>query len=84
MYKSDYTKDDFVLVADECSENIKKILQDRYNELEEMRDAINDNYRLDDLFVAQAKVDYEQKLIHNLIKYLGDCTLKIKNDINNN
>ena len=49
-----------------------------------MRDAINDNYRLDDLFIAQAKVDYEQKLIHNLIEYLGDCTLKIKKDINNN
>ena len=81
MYKTDYTKNDFILVADECSARIKEMLQRRYNELEDMRDAINDRYPFEDLFIAQAKVDYEKKLIQNLIEHLKYCTLELKNTI---
>ena len=84
MYKTDYTNNDFILVADECSTRIKEMLQERYNELEGMRDAINDRYPFEELFIAQTKIDYEKKLIQNLIEHLKCCTSELKKTISDN
>lgn len=81
MYKCDYTKDDFMAVADESVLQIKELLQERYDKLEEMRKAINDRYPFDDLFVQWAKVDYEEKIINTLIKHLESFVKEIKKEI---
>lgn len=81
MYKTDYTEDDYFRVTEECAERIRKILQDHFAELEDMRDAINDRYPFEDLFIAQAKVDYERYYIRCLLKHLDECTIKKKKEI---
>ena len=78
MYKEDYTSDDYVRIVDECSNQIKNKLQRRYDELEELRTAINDRHPFEDLYLQWAKVDYEEELIHSLLENLNDSTLKIK------
>ena len=80
MYK-EYSADDYLQVADECSARIKGILQIRYDELEELRDAINDRYPFADLFRKYAEVDYEEALIWNLLKHLEKCTADLKDAI---
>lgn len=81
MYKTDYTGDDYIRVADECSARIRKILLDHYAELEEERDAINDYYPWEDLFLAQEKVDDGREFIRSLLKHLDECTTKKKKEI---
>ena len=81
MYKDDYILEDYIRIVDESSEQIKNKLQRRYDELEEQKDAINDRYPFDDLYLQWAKVDYEEELIRSLLLYLAECTVKIKNDI---
>ena len=81
MYEDDYTLENYIRITDECSDQIKNKLQKRYDELEEQRDAINDRYPFEDLYLQWAKVDYEEELIRSLIIHLNERTMKIKNDI---
>ena len=77
MY-TDYPVEDYLRVADECSARIRNLLNDRYTELEEMRDAINDRYPFSDLFLQQSAVDYEEQLIRRLLIHLESETLELK------
>lgn len=77
MYKS-YPIEDHLRVTDECAERLKDLLQKRYAELEEMRDAINDGYRYEDLFLKWDEVDDEEALIRLLLKHLKNDAEKLK------
>ncbi len=77
MY-TDYPVEDYLRVADECSARIRNLLNDRYTELEKMRDAINDRYPFSDLFLQQSAVDYEEQLIRRLLIHLESETLELK------
>ena len=80
MYK-DYSTEDYLKVADESSARIRNMLEIRFHELEELREAINDHYSSDDLFLKWAEVDNEEKMIKNLLICLEKCTESIKEDI---
>lgn len=77
MYKS-YPIENHLRVTDECAERLKDLLQKRYAELEEMRDAINDGYRYEDLFLKWDEVDDEEVLIRLLLKHLKNDAEKLK------
>ena len=77
MY-TDYPVEDYLRVADECSARIRNLLNDRYTELEKMRDAINDRYPFSDLFLQQSAVDYEEQLIRRMLLQLESETLELK------
>jgi len=77
MYKS-YQIEDRLRITDECSERLKNLLQKRYNELEEMRNAINDRYPFEDLEHKCDEVDDEEMLIRQLLEYLKDATKLLK------
>ena len=79
MYKS-YSVEDFLLVTDKCSERLKDILQKRYAELEEMREAINDRYPFEDWLLKCSEVDDEEELIRRLLKHLQTDTEKLKEE----
>lgn len=42
MYRFDYSLDDYLRVTDNCANHVKMLLQTRYDELEHIREAIND------------------------------------------
>ena len=69
MYRH-YSAEDRLHVAEECAERVKSILRKRYDELEEIRDAINDRYPFEDLYLKYDEVDYEEALIRLLLGYL--------------
>lgn len=83
MYKS-YSKEEYLRVADECSSRVKNALLTRYNELEQEREAINDRYPFEDLFLKYAEVDNETLLIEKLLEHLEICTLQMKDEIRHN
>lgn len=76
MYRFDYSLDDYLRVTDNCANHVKMLLQTRYDELEHIREAINDRYPFEDLFLKQAEVDDEKFLIHRLLEYLDSCVLE--------
>lgn len=78
MYKSDYTLEDYNRVTDGCSVRIKNLLQKRYEELEEMHDAINDYYPHEDLCLKWAEVDDEEYLIRFILKSLEQGVAELK------
>ena len=78
MYKDDYTLEDYNQVTDACSTRIKKLLQRRFEELEQERDAINDYYRHEDLYLKQAAVDDEEYLLRVLLQSLEQGTAQRK------
>lgn len=80
MYKY-YDMNDYLRVADECSLRIKAILQTRYDGLEEWRDAVNDRYPFEDLYLKMAEVDDEERLISELLEYLTSRTEEMKRRI---
>ena len=77
MY-TDYPVEDSLRVADECSARIRNLLNDRYTELEKMRDATNDRYSFSDLFLQQSAVDSEEQLIRRMLLQLESETLELK------
>ena len=77
MYKS-YPIEDHLRVTDECAERLKNLLQNRFAELEEIRDAINDGYRHEDLFLKWDEIDDEKALIQLLLEHLRNDTEKLK------
>ena len=81
---TDYPVEDYLRVADECSARIRNLLNDRYTELEKMRDAINDRYPFSDLFLQQSAVDYEEQLIRRMLLQLESETLELKAGIKTN
>lgn len=72
MYKN-YSPEEYRKVADECKGRLRALLQARYNEVEEFREAINDRYPFDDLFLKWYEIDYEKELIEALLEYLESC-----------
>ena len=78
MYKLDYTVDDYLRVTDSCGDRLRALLNSRYAELEDVRDAINDRYPFEDLFLKCAEVDDEEFLIQKLLEYLDSCVLERK------
>ena len=76
MYRFDYSLDDYLRVTDNCANHVKMLLQTRYDELEHIREAINDRYPFKDLLLKQAEVDDEKFLIHRLLEYLDSCVLE--------
>ena len=66
MYK-DYQTEDYLRVTGECKDRIRSLLQSRYDELEEERDAINDRYPYEDLYLKQEAVDNEEAIISHLL-----------------
>ena len=54
MYRFDYSLDDYLRVTDNCANHVKMLLQTRYDELEHIREAINDRYPFEDLLLKQA------------------------------
>ena len=76
MYRFDYSLDDYLRVTDNCANHVKMLLQTRYDELEHIREALNDRYPFEDLFLKQAEVDDEKFLIHRLLEYLDSCVLE--------
>ena len=81
VYKC-YPVESHLRVIDECSAHLKNLLQTRYTELEEMRDAINDGYRYEDLFLKWDEVDSEEALIRLLLEHLKTDTEKLKAEKN--
>lgn len=79
MYKS-YSLEEYNKVTDECSERIKALLEKRFKELEEWRDAINDRYPFEDLYLKWTEVDDEEELIRRLLKHLEKSTDDLKNE----
>lgn len=77
MYKT-YPIEDHLRVTDECAERLKDLLQKRYAELEEMRDAINDGYRYEDLFLKWDEVDDEETLIRLPLVHLKSDVIQFK------
>ena len=77
MYKS-YSREDYIHIVDECAERVRSILQTRYDELEDLRDAINDRYPFEDLFLKWAEVDNEEELIRHLLECLEEWTGHMK------
>ena len=77
MYKS-YPIEDHLRVTDECAERLKDLLQKRFTELEEIREAINDGYRHEDLFLKWDEIDDEKALIRLLLEHLRNDTEKLK------
>ncbi len=71
MYK-DYPIEDYLRIDDECKDRVRRLIQDRYVELEEERDAINDWYPLDDLYLKWKKVDDEVAIISHILSRLDD------------
>ena len=76
MYRFDYFLDDYLRVTDNCANHVKMLLQTRYDELEHIREAINDRYPFEDLLLKQAEVDDEKFPIHRLLEYLDSCVLE--------
>jgi len=77
MYKS-YPIENHLRVTDECAERLKDLLQKRIAELEEIRDAINDAYRHEDLYLKWDEVGDEEALIRLLLEHLQNDTEKLK------
>ena len=77
MYRH-YSAEDRLHVAEECAERVKSILRKRYDELEEIRNAINDRYPFEDLELKCDEVDDEEMLIRQLLEYLIDATKLLK------
>ena len=77
MYKS-YPREDYIRVMDECAERVRSILQTRYDELEDLRDAINDRYPFEDLFLKWAEVDDEEEMIRQFLMRLEECSESMK------
>ena len=80
MYKN-YPLEDYIRVVDECAERVRSILQTRYDELEDLRDAINDRYTFEDLFLKWAEVDNEEEMIRQLLFCLTTRTAEMKEKI---
>lgn len=81
-YKS-YSQEDYIRVVDECAERVRSILQIRYDELENLRDAINDRYPFEDLFLKWAEVEYEEEMISRLLLHLVECAESMKKNVEN-
>lgn len=73
MYKN-YPPEEYRKVSDECKERLRALLQARYDEVEEYREAINDRYPFEDLYLRMHEVDYEKELIEKLLAYLMQCS----------
>lgn len=71
MYKK-YPVEEYLRVADECRERVRLLLKNRYNELESERNAINDHYPFEDLFLKWEEVDDEEAIIEHLLSRLDD------------
>ena len=69
MYK-DYSTEDYLIVADESSARIRNMLETRFHELEELREAINDHYSSDDLFLKWAEAS-RRELAHERLACNG-------------
>lgn len=80
MYKS-YETADYLKVADECTERIRRLLTSRHGEIMEFNDAINDRYPFEDLALRWAEVDYESELIRHLLSHLELCSAELKEKI---
>ena len=68
--------DDYLRVTDNCANHVKMHLQTRYDELEHIREAINDRYPFEDLFLEEAEKKKKKFLIHRLLEYLDSCVLE--------
>ena len=80
MYKN-YPLEEYIRVVDECAERVRRILQTRYDELEDLRDAINDRYPFEDLFLKWTEVDDEEEMIRQLLLCLTTRTAEMKEKI---
>lgn len=78
MYKDNYTLEDYDKATDECCERIKKLLLTRFDELEELREAINDRYPFNDLFLKWVEVSDEEYLIQYLLNQLEPGIAEVK------
>ena len=77
----DYPKEEYLRVAEECAGRLRRLLTARFQELEEERDAVNDRYPFDDLFLKWAEVDGEEALIRRLLQHLERCAGEMKDAI---
>lgn len=80
MYKN-YPLEEYIRVVDGCAERVRSILQTRYDELEDLRDAINDRYPFEDLFLKWAEVDDEEEMIRQLLLCLTTRTAEMREKI---
>lgn len=71
MYKN-YPVEEYLRVADECRERVRQLLKTRYDELESERNAVNDHYPFEDLFLKWEEVDDEEAIIEHLLSRLDD------------
>lgn len=72
-------EDDYAVI-EQCSERIKKVLQEYYDELEGLRDAINDRWPWPNLFLKMEEVDSGEYLVENLLIQL-DLIVKERKEI---
>ncbi len=81
MYKN-YSAEEFTEVLEKISGKVRNGIETRLSELEEMREAINDRYPFEDLFLKWAEVDYEKEILNDLLAQLESSTLKFRSKIN--
>lgn len=80
MYKN-YSVEEFTEVLEKISGKVRNGIETRLSELEEMREAINDRYPFEDLFLKWAEVDYEKEILTDLLQQLENSTFKFREKI---
>lgn len=77
MYKY-YNAEEFAEVLEKTSSKIRSGIETRLKELEEKRDAINDRYPFEDLFLKWAEVDYEKEILTDLLQQLEVSIINLR------
>ena len=81
MFYKRYQTEDYLRVADECAARLREILQARYDEAEDLREAINDRYPFEDYDLKCEEIEREEQLVKSLLGQLDRETERIKEDI---
>lgn len=69
MYKN-YPPEEFEKIRQACVERVRTLLQTRLAELSDTREAINDRYPFEDIYLQWEAVDFEEELIKELLNHL--------------
>ena len=80
MYKI-YDTEDYISALDEAAEKVRALFTDRSKEISRMQHIIDNDYPFEDLFLRQAKIEYEKNLLQKLNLFLDEETKSMKEKV---
>ncbi len=75
-----YNQRDYMHIIDESGKKVCSLLTRRLDELYEYKEAINDRYPYEDLFLQWESIDSEKRIIMDLLETIDSSVESIKNN----